>query len=181
MDKGYAAWAARWRVPFGFAVGVAYLILSQPTARLLVAGSGVALVGLLLRACAAGFLEKNQSLSTGGPYAYTRNPLYLGSALMGVGFALAGRSWTMALALVGLFVLVYWPVMRREERFLRQKFGEVYDIYSKKSPFFLPTPRPALACEEKFRWERYRRNREYEAALGYAVGIFLLAFKAWLR
>ncbi len=181
MDKGYAAWAATWRVPLGFAVGVAYLILSQPTVRLLVAGSGVALAGLLLRGFAAGFLEKNHSLATGGPYAYTRNPLYLGSTLMGLGFALAGGSRTMALAFVGLFLLVYWPVMRREEHGLRQKFGEAYDSYSKKVPLFLPTPRPSLACEEKFRWERYRRNREYEAALGYAVGIFFLALKVWLR
>lgn len=181
MDNRHAAWAVRWRVPLGFATGIAYLILSQPTVPVLLAGGGVALLGLLVRGWAAGFLEKNQSLSTGGPYAHTRNPLYLGTTLIGLGFVLAGDSWTMALVFVGLLLLVYWPVMRREEYFLRQKFREEYERYAEKVPLFLPTTQAALCSGEKFRWARYQRNREYEAALGYAAGIVFLALKLWLR
>ncbi len=181
MDKGYAAWAARWRVPLGFALGGAYLVFSQPTVRLLEFGGGVGMAGLGVRAFAAGFLEKGRGLATGGPYAYTRNPLYLGSSLMGLGFTVAGGSWVLGLAFLALFLLVYWPVMRREENFLRQEFGETYARYAKAVPLFFPAFRRAPASEEKFRWERYRKNREFEAALGYLTGMVFLALKIWLR
>jgi len=181
MDSAYAAWAARWRVPMGFVLGVAYLIFAQPQPRLLIAGSLVALFGLAIRAYAAGCLNKNQILATGGPYARTRNPLYLGSLIVGVGFALAGGSWILGLALVGLFVLIYWPVMRREEAYLRQEFGEVYSGYANAVPFFLPLLRPRIKGVEGFRWAQYRRNREYQAAVGFAAGVLFLCAKMMLR
>ena len=129
MDNAYAAWAARWRVPLGFAMGIAFVILSQPNLTLLVTGGGIALLGLLLRAFAAGYLEKGRALAARGPYRYTRNPLYLGSFFMGVGFAIAARSWALGLGFLIFFLLIYWPVMRREEDFLRSQFGAEYDRY----------------------------------------------------
>jgi protein-S-isoprenylcysteine O-methyltransferase Ste14 len=179
--SGYEAWAARWRVPLGFALSLAYLVLARPTPRLLAVGSGVALVGLLLRAWAAGYLEKGSSLATSGPYAFTRNPLYLGSALIGAGFAVAGRSALMAAAFIVLLVIVYRPVIRREERFLSQKFGSAYRDYAACVPLFLPRLRPSTASKEHFRWRRYRKNREYEAAMGWAAGVALLALKMAFR
>jgi len=92
MAKDYATWASRWRVPMGFGLAALYLLLAQPAPKLLLCGAALAFAGLLLRAWAAGHLSKNQRLACGGPYAYTRNPLYLGSAIMGLGGALAGRS-----------------------------------------------------------------------------------------
>ena len=181
MHKRYAAWAARGRVPLGFALGVAYILFSQPIVALLVGGGGVALLGVLLRAFAAGCLEKNQSLATGGPYAYTRNPLYLGSFLMGLGFALAGGSWILALAFLAFFVLIYWPVMRREEDFVRGQFAEIYNRYAATTPFFFPSRRGVSTSGESFQWARYRKNREYEAALGYVGGIIFLVLKMKLR
>ena len=181
MVKSYAAWAARWRVPLGFGFGIAYLVFSQPTRWHLVTGGAVALLGLLLRAYAAGCLDKNRSLAMGGPYAHTRNPLYLGSFLMGAGFAIAGASWALGVAFLGLFLLVYWPVMRREEEFLRQEFGEAYQHYASAVPFFIPRTRRAAMKGEPFRWEVYRRNREYEAGLGYVAGVIFLALKMMLR
>jgi protein-S-isoprenylcysteine O-methyltransferase Ste14 len=181
MNKGYAVWGARWRVPLGFALGAAYLVSSQPTWVLLAAGGGVAFAGLVVRAWAAGYLAKNQSLATTGPYAYTRNPLYLGSALIGLGFALAGGSWALGPVFLVFFLAVYWPVMRREEDFLRREFGEAYDRYAKDVPLFFPRVGKGLGGGEKFRWERYRRNREYEAAFGYVAGTLFLALKIWLR
>lgn len=85
MPKDYATWASRWRVRLGFALAAAYLILAQPSVVLLLSGAAIMLAGLLLRAWSAGYLAKNQRLATGGPYSYTRNPLYLGSAVMGLG------------------------------------------------------------------------------------------------
>lgn len=181
MDSGYAAWAARWRVPMGFALGAAYLVFSRPTPRLLIVGAIVALLGLLVRAYAAGSLDKNRTLAVSGPYAYTRNPLYLGSSIMGCGFAIAGGSWALGLAFAALFVLVYWPVMRREAEFLQQQFGEIYARYAQAVPFFLPTGRRAPAAGEGFQWVLYRRNREYQAAAGFLAGIIFLVLKMVLK
>ena len=179
--SGYDAWAARWRVPLGFALSLVYLLLAQPTPRMLAAGAGVAFVGLLLRAWAAGHLEKGSGLTTSGPYAFTRNPLYLGSALIGSGFALAGRSAVMAAAFIVLLVIVYGPVIRREERFLSQKFGAAYEDYAARVPLFLPRLRPPTPSAQGFRWQRYWKNREYEAALGWAAGVGLLTLKVIFR
>ena len=180
MASAYAAWAARRRVPLGFLLGVAYMFLSRPTVKLLIAGGAVAAAGLAIRAFAAGHLVKNQSLAMNGPYAYTRNPLYLGSTLMGAGFALAGGSWILALACMVLFAAIYWPVIRREEEYLRREFGEVYDHYAQRVPLFLPRfRRPAGG--EKFQWRQYRKNHEYEAFLGYLALMIFLAFKVWVR
>jgi len=181
MSESYAAWAARWRVPLGFALGVAYLVFSQPTVGLLISGAVVALVGLCLRACAAGHLDKDRELAMSGPYRYTRNPLYLGSFLMGSGFAVAGGSWALGLAFVALFLLVYWPVIRGEENYLRRHFGEAYDRYAGRVSLFIPTRGGMPASGKAFRWDRYRNNREYEAALGYAAGIVFLVLKIVLR
>ena len=139
MGSSYGDWAARSRVPLGFALGVAYLIFSQSTPRLLGAGAAIALLGLSVRAWAAGHLDKNRDLAVTGPYAHTRNPLYLGSLLMGLGFAVAGGSLALGIAFAALFALVYWPVMRREEGHLRRQFGETYDRYAEVVPLLLPT------------------------------------------
>ena len=115
-----------------------------------------------------------------GPYAYTRNPLYLGSALMGAGFAVAGGSWILALTCLVLFAAIYWPVIRREEDYLRREFGEVYDHYAQRVPLFLPRFRRP-AGDEKFQWKHYRKNHEHEALVGYVAMMIFLAFKVWLR
>lgn len=181
MDNSYAAWTQRWRVPLGFAWGGAYLVLSQPTLRLLAIGGPIALVGLMVRACAAGYLEKGRSLATAGPYARTRNPLYLGSSLIGLGLAIAGGSWILGLAFLALFLVIYWPVMRREEESLRSQFGEFYVRYAARVPLFFPTWRRAPDPQEKFRWEFYRKNREAEAGVGFVAGILFLIMKIWMR
>ncbi len=187
MDSRYATWAARWRVPLGFAMGIAFVFLAQPTYRLICIGGGTAMLGLVVRALAAGYLEKGRELATSGPYRFTRNPLYLGSSFMGVGFAIAAGSWILGLAFLGFFLLVYWPVMRREEKFLREKFGEAYDQYANSTSLFFPMFRVGAKIGQKpvpsgtFLWERYRKNHEYEAALGYIAGLVFLAVKLLLQ
>ena len=184
MDKGFAAWAARARVPLGFAWGIAYLVFSQPTKRMLIIGGSIAFLGVLLRAASAGYLEKSSSLATAGPYRYTRNPLYLGSFLMGAGFALAGGSWALGLSFVVLFILIYWTVMRREEAFLRRQFGESFERYARAVPLFIPLPGSrgeASRPDEGFRWKRYRKNHEHEAGLGYLAAVLFLLLKMWLQ
>jgi len=181
MPEDYATWASRWRVPSGFVFAAAYLILAQPSPPLLLSGAALALAGLLLRAWAAGHLTKNQRLATAGPYAYTRNPLYLGSALMGLGGALAGRSWIVGAAFLAFFALVYWPVMNREAQFLQREFPETYEPYVSRVPLFFPKLRQQPAAGEKFQWRLYLKNREYDAAAGYLATMLFLALKMWLR
>jgi protein-S-isoprenylcysteine O-methyltransferase Ste14 len=184
MNKGFGAWAARWRVPLGFAWGIAYLVFSQPTLRLIAIGGSFAFLGVLIRAFSAGFLEKGSSLATRGPYRFTRNPLYFGSFFIGAGFSVAGGSWGLAASFLALFLLVYVAVMEREAQSLQQQYGVDYDRYALSVPLFIPSiSRRSEQADlpEKFRWSRYQRNREYEAALGYAAGMAFLALKAWLR
>lgn len=183
MDKGFAAWAARSRVSLGFLWGAAYLIFSQPSPRMLTIGGAIAFAGVLIRAASAGYLEKGRALATAGPYRYSRNPLYLGSFLIGAGFAVAGGSWILGFTFVVLFFLIYWAVIRREEAALRQAFGPAFDDYARAVPLFVPIPgsRGAACPEGRFRWERYRRNHEYEATLGYLAGMVFLVLKMWLR
>lgn len=173
----YRAWAARWRVPLGFAVSIAYVVLARPTPGFLLAGSVLVLAGLALRAWAAGYLEKSSRLATAGPYALTRNPLYLGSSLLGAGFALAGRSVLMSAAFVILLAFIYAPVIRREAEFLQARFGEDYRRYAERVPLFWPRLGGTAISGERFEWSRYKKNREYEAALGCAAGIAFLTLK----
>jgi len=181
MCSDYASWAARWRVPLGFGLGIVYLVLSHPTRRLLVAGTAIASIGVALRAVASGYLEKNVGLAISGPYGWTRNPLYLGSFVVGLGFALAGGSWIWGLAFLCFFVSIYWPVMRREEDTLRRQFGEAYEQYAKSAPFFFPTGRRKAGPADRFCWSRYWKNREYRALLGFLVALIFLALKMTLR
>jgi protein-S-isoprenylcysteine O-methyltransferase Ste14 len=165
----------------GFALAITYLVFSRPARSSLIAGGAIALIGLTVRGWAAGCLEKGRRLTVSGPYAYTRNPLYLGSLLIGAGFAWAGRSWLLGLAFVALFVFVYWPVIRSEESFLRQQFGEAYDRYASQVPLLFPLHRRRGGSHEGFLWSQYKKNREYEAALGYLAGIAFLILKMELR
>src|SRR4029077_21264107 len=129
--------ARRIRVPLGFAFAVLYFCLARPSWRSIALGAIAFVPGLLVRALASGHVQKNEALATSGPYAYTRNPLYLGSLLIGVGFAVAARSWWVGVALVLMFFAIYLPVIRDEEAFLRLKFPE-FDEYARRVPRMLP-------------------------------------------
>jgi protein-S-isoprenylcysteine O-methyltransferase Ste14 len=176
FPKPYADLVARLRVPCGFALVAAFAWFSQPDARSLTAGLPVALFGLGLRGWAAGHLAKNQALATAGPYAYVRNPLYLGTMLVAGGLAIASRS----VGLGGLFALVflgiYLPVMQLEEQHLRSLFPE-YAAYAERVPALVPRMAERRSLEP-FRWSLYMRNREYQAALGFVAGALLLVWKA---
>src|SRR6202035_2252182 len=130
------------RVPLGFIFAVLYFWLARPSWRSMALGAIGVVAGLLIRALASGHVRKNEALATSGPYAYTRNPLYLGSLLIGIGFAVAARSWWVGVALVVMFFAIYLPVIRDEERFLRSTFPE-FDEYAGKVPRMLPRLIPA--------------------------------------
>src|ERR1700757_3609659 len=109
--------ARRIRVPLGFALAALYLWLARPTLRSILIGGALVIPGLLVRALASGHVQKNEQLATSGPYAYTRNPLYLGSLILALGFAIAARSAWIAAAMLVMFLAIYLPVIRGEENF----------------------------------------------------------------
>ncbi len=173
--------ARRIRVPLGFIFTAFYLWLARPTPAFLAFSLILVVPGLLLRACASGYVKKNAELTVTGPYAFTRNPLYLGSMLIAFGFALAARSLWIALALAILFAAIYIPVIRSEEAYLRNAFPG-FDAYAAIVPPLLPrlTPAAAPGAERgSFSSQLYRKHREYNALVGagcvYAALILKLA------
>ena len=138
------------------------------------------MTGLAIRAFASGHVRKNEALTTTGPYAYTRNPLYFGSLVLAIGFVLASRSWWIAALVVLLFFAIYLPVIRSEEDFLRSKFPE-FPEYERNVPRLFPRLRPSVSSGNSFSWHLYWRHREYNAALGTATLIVVLIVKALRR
>ena len=161
--------ARRIRVPLGFAFAVLYFWLARPTWRFVGLGTALIVPGLLVRALASGHVRKNEALATSGPYAYTRNPLYLGSLLIGLGFAVASRSLWVLVVLVVMFFAIYVPVIRGEEKFLRERFPE-FEEYERRVPRMFPRIGRSSAGGASFSFDLYWEHHEYNALLG-ALGM----------
>lgn len=177
FPKPYADFVARMRVPSGFALVAVFAWFSHPDTRSLLYGLPVSLIGLGVRAWAAGHLAKNQTLAVSGPYAYTRNPLYLGTLLVAAGLALATRSVGLGVLFAAVFIFVYLPVIQLEQQYLRSLFPE-YDAYAARVPAILPRLTPAPGGPRRFAFALYLRNGEYQAAVGFLAGVLLLCWKA---
>ena len=174
----------RWRVRLGYPLAVVVLWFSCPLPWSILSGGLVGVLGLWLRAYAAGYLHKQEVLTVTGPYAYTRNPLYLGSAILALGGAIAMRSWVSASILLLYFAIFYSAVMRREESELRLRHGTAFEEYARAVPLFLPRLRPAkLAGESEgaFSFEQYKKNQEWRAALGFLFLLAVLLLMWYLR
>ena len=178
----------RWRVRLGYPVGIVFLALARPNPRAILIGGITAALGLLIRAAASGHLRKDEHLAVTGPYAMTRNPLYLGSAVLAAGFILAGYSWPAGLIVALYFAVFYTAVIRNEEADLRKRFGGAFEAYAARVPVFVP--RVLSSAEElpeegsgpgSFSWAQYRRNREYQALLGTLAGVAGMWLRMWVR
>jgi protein-S-isoprenylcysteine O-methyltransferase Ste14 len=187
-------WITRWqrvarriRVPLGFLTAALYcyeIWRRAPLPAAVAASLALVLPGLWLRAYASGYVKKNQELTVTGPYAHTRNPLYLGSMLIAFGFALAVLSWPVALTLAIGFCVIYIPVIASEERFLRATFP-TFEAYCRHVPRLIPRliPRPIPADHsgskpgaDGFSFALYCQHREYNAAIGAALLYLSLLF-----
>jgi protein-S-isoprenylcysteine O-methyltransferase Ste14 len=168
--------ARRIRVPLGFIFAVVYIWLARPTRTSLIAGTLVLLPGLVLRGLASGHVQKDKQLTISGPYAYTRNPLYLGSLMLAGGFATAARSWWIVAVMLLMFAAIYVPVIAGEERYLRQTFPE-YDDYARHVPRMLPRLTAYGSRQSAYSSARYWKHREYEASIGCAVVLAVLIVK----
>ena len=181
----------RIRVPIGFLMGPLMLLSATPTWNSIAIGGVIAIIGLAIRGWASGHLLKNESLATTGPYAYTRNPLYLGTLVMGAGVAIGAGTLWFTLLFVLLYLLVYTPVMIAEAATMSELFPQGYDRYRENVPLLFPrlTPweggasrsdRPEDDLKPAFDLSRYLRHREYRAAIGLIVVIGLLVAKLLL-
>lgn len=162
---------------------VPFLWFARPSPALLAWGAGLALLGLTIRGWAAGTIHKEKELTTGGPYAFTRNPLYVGSFFIGLGVTVAGGQWLFVALFLGFYLGVYGRTMSGESALLTELFGDRFLHYQAHVPAFVPRLSPYRAPSGGgggFTWSQYRRNREWEAALGVAAGFGFLALRWWL-
>lgn len=162
---------------------VPFLWFASPTPASLLVGAGVGTAGLLIRGWAAGTIRKEEELTTTGPYAYTRNPLYIGSFMLGVGITLAGGEWIWVALFLAFYLAVYTRTVVGERELLTEMFGDRYVHYAAQVPSFLPRLTPYRGPEgvgEGFTLARYRRNNEWEAALGFVLVFAYLTVRWWI-
>ena len=172
--NGAGNFFVRWRVRLGYPLAIAVLAVSRPTPRSILLGALTGVIGLWVRAYAAGYLHKQEVLTVTGPYAYTRNPLYLGSAILALGAAIAMRSWISLLILIVYFAVFYSIVMRREAKELHLRHGASFEEYARAVPLFIPRLTAAKVPGDSagsFSVSQYKKNHEWQAAVGF---LFLL-------
>lgn len=173
--------ARRIRVPLGFAFAAFYLWRARPALVSLIVGAVIAALGLGIRAIASGHVNKNQELAMTGPYAHVRNPLYLGSIVIAVGFAVAARDALIAVLIVVMFVVIYVPTIRSEEEYLQTHFA-AYSSYARTVPRLVPRSWHFRGMAQDFSRELYWKHREYNASFGAAAILAALLVKMlWSR
>ena len=176
LDKRFLQ---RIRIPLGFLFAIVFVVFARPTSLSLIIGSGIALIGLLIRGWASGHIRKASVLAVTGPYAYTRNPLYVGSFIMGLGFTVAAGVWWLGLVFAALFIGIYLPVMRVEAADMLDIFGKDFEEYRRNVPLFVPRFTAWKKMGGKFDFQLYLQYREYQAAIGSGLAITILAAKAF--
>jgi protein-S-isoprenylcysteine O-methyltransferase Ste14 len=166
--------AQKTRVPAGTVLGILFLLRMHPSVRSLWIGGAMALAGACLRFWAAGHIEKGKVLTQGGPYAFSRNPLYLGSFIMAFGIIIAGQGYWLLLALGAFFAIFYYPVMKAEEQELFNGYRDDFLEYTKRVPMFFPGFPKAGVASSTFLWSRAVRNREHRTMTGLILALALL-------
>ena len=158
---------SRFRVPLGFLTAAVALVLAQPSVVSWRAGLVVALAGEAIRVWAAGHIEKSREITRSGPYRLVRHPLYVGSAFVGAGFAVAANNLVVAALTIAYLGLTLTAAVRAEEAHLDEKFSGAYASYRAGA---------MEAVSRPFSWSRARANREYQAVAGLAA---VFAFLWW--
>ena len=166
-------------MPLGFLLAAVVIVLARPTPLTLTVGEAIALLGLATRAWAAGHIHKFEKLAVTGPYSFTRNPLYLGSFLLAAGFAIAAGVWWLALIIAGLYLSIYYPVMRVEESDLKGRFSGEFEEFAEHVPLFFPRLTPWKKVDVGFDFQLYLKHREYQAAIGVTAALLILGLKMY--
>lgn len=164
---------------------IPFFWFAEPTRAALILGAVLAATGLLIRGWAAGTIHKDEDLTTSGPYAYIRNPLYVGSLLIGLGLVFSGGHWIWPTLFLAFFVGVYGRTMSGETKLLSELFGDRFAHYAEHVPALLPRLTPYRPQQPDmaggFRVRQYKRNNEWEALLGAGAAFAILTAKVvWL-
>jgi len=171
---------SRYRVPVGWMLGVLVIVLARPTAHSMLAAAPLAVAGEAIRLWASGHIEKTRALATGGPYAHTRNPLYVGSLLIALAVGVASASPWVVLAVSVYFLAFYPSVMREEAAFLARTFPEQYASWAAAVPAFWPRLTPGGPRASRFEWARVAGNREWRTVVALPLVALLLYVRTWL-
>lgn len=177
MPSNLPKFLQKIRVFSGFVIAVVYMVFARPEPLTLSIGLAIALVGVLLRAWAGGHLRKSEKLDVSGPYAHTRNPLYLGTFVIALGFGLASGSWWLFLLAAAYIGSIYFPVMNVEAEVLENRLGEEYREYAANVPILFPRLTPWKNSDRRFDFQIYLKNGEYNAAIGLAAAAAILVAK----
>jgi protein-S-isoprenylcysteine O-methyltransferase Ste14 len=170
----------RLRVRAGLFLAVAVILLARPTWSSILLGILISFLGLVIRAWASGHLRKEKALAVSGPYRYSRNPLYVGNFLLGIGITAGARSWWVLGLCIAYYAIFYPMIIRRERERMKNLFPQQYIEYGKKVPLFFPSLRKHLPANGRFRWSLYKRNKEYRALLGTVLVWLVLVAKLLL-
>jgi protein-S-isoprenylcysteine O-methyltransferase Ste14 len=176
----------RMRLKWVRLIVIPFFFLATPTVELLLVGAALTALGLFIRGWSAGTIHKDEELTTSGPYAFTRNPLYLGSFFIGVGVSVAGGHFVWPLVFLAFYAAVYTRTMAGEASHLTELFPAEYGVYASAVPGFVPRltpyrpPGDVAAQTAGFGWPQYRRNREWEASLGALAAYAILTARAFL-
>jgi protein-S-isoprenylcysteine O-methyltransferase Ste14 len=157
--------------------GVMFLALAEPTVRSCLVGLPVVILGEFMRTWSSGHIRKDASLATDGPYSLTRNPLYFGSFVLGLGFALMANSWPVLFAFLLLFGLIYDATIEDEEQKLLKRFGDAFVAYCRDVPRFFP--RVSGWRGGPFQWALVRKHRELNTWAAIAGAMVVVVLKMW--
>ncbi len=178
--KGLQEALNRFRVRAGLVLAIAVIVLARPSWPSILVGILICVLGLAIRAWASGHLRKERELTVSGPYRFSRNPLYLGNFLLGIGITAGARSWWVAGLFFAYFGLFYPLIIRRERERMQSLFPGQYEAYGKRVPLFFPSLKKNVQAEGRFRWSLYRQNKEYRALYGTVLVWLVLAAKLFL-
>lgn len=165
------------RIPIGFLAGLFFLWSADPTPRSFVFGTLLMLSGEVIRFVSAGTLIKFEGVTRNGIYGFVRNPLYLGSFIIGAGACLTGRNIPFTLMFLVFFPMIYLQVIRREEAWLTNRYGEPYIAYLREVPRIFPRRFDAKEIFRETSPFLAVKNRELRTVAGLAAVIAFMAFK----
>ncbi|MBI3802816.1 MAG: isoprenylcysteine carboxylmethyltransferase family protein [Nitrospirae bacterium] len=165
------------RIVTSLLMGAAFWFFARPSFVSIAAGIPFVLLGEAIRVWSSGYIRKNQELATTGPYAFTRNPLYLGNGVLGFGFVVMGRSWVLLLLFLFGFAFIYRSTIRQEEERLAARFGERFSAYVTTVPRFFPRWRRGASEAGSFDWGLVMKHREHRTWLGILVMLVLMIIK----
>jgi protein-S-isoprenylcysteine O-methyltransferase Ste14 len=177
-ERGLIKILYKWRVRVSLLFVVAAIVLAEPELWPIFIGVGLTLIGLVIRTWACGHLEKEKKLTTSGPYRYTRNPLYFGNLLIGLGVVIGSQSWWVLGSAIVVFVIFYPAIILSEKQKMEGLFPLEYAEYKSRVPLFFPSYFSTWPRQKtRFRWTRYKKNKESRAIIGSALVWLILTAK----